>query len=189
MNKRPELNSSIDIEDFKNYYYLKDELVDFCRKNELQTSGSKLEIIERIEKFLKTGERIFEKKQYKKKTNLEELILDSLIEENFVCSEKHREFYKKHIGKSFSFNVLFQKWLKNNSGKTYQDSIKAYYEIVENKKNNKTSIDKQFEYNTYIRDFFYENKDKKLEDAIKCWKFKKSKKGNNKYEKEDLKVL
>ena len=79
----------------------------------------------------------------------------------------HRKFYENEIGKTFKFNVLFQKWLKNN----------------------KTTIDKQFEYNTYIRDFFNDNKDKSLEDAIKCWKYKKSLKGHNKYEKEDLNIL
>lgn len=60
---------------------------------------------------------------------------------------------------------LLQHWLKNNSGKTYKDSIEAYYQIVEDKKKNKTTIDKQFEYNIYIRDFFADNKDKKLEYA------------------------
>ena len=116
-------------------------------------------------------------------------VLDTVIESNFVCSEKHRAFYKEHIGKSFSFNVLFQKWLKNNAGKTYRESIDAYYQILEDKKKNKTTIDRQFEYNTYIRDFFTDNKDKNLEQAIKCWKYKKSLKGHNKYEREDLKIL
>lgn len=69
-------------------------------------------------------------------------VLDTVIESNFVCSEKHRAFYKEHIGKSFSFNVLFQKWLKNNAGKTYRESIDAYYQILEDKKKNKTTIDR-----------------------------------------------
>lgn len=50
----------------------------------------------------------------------------------------------------------------------------AYYQILEDKKKNKTTIDKQFEYNTYIRDFFHDNKDKSLDQAIQCWKYKKS---------------
>ena len=93
------------------------------------------------------------------------------------------------IGSSFSFNVLFQKWLKNNTGKTYSEAIEAYYQILENKKKGKTKIDKQFEYNTYIRDFFADNKGRTLEDAIQCWKYKKSIPGHNRYEKSDLRVL
>ena len=189
MSERPNLDLKLDGKTFKEYYYLKEELVDFCRKNDLQTTGGKLELTERIEKFLDTGIKDYTSHTSKKKAISDEITLDTIIEENIVCSEKHRAFYKEQIGNKFSFNVLFQKWLKSNAGKTYQDSVKAYYQILEDKKKNKTTIDKQFEYNTYIRDFFNDNKDKSLEQAIKCWKYKKSLKGHNKYEKEDLKIL
>ena len=186
---RPELNRNLDSNTFKEYYYLKEELIEFCKKNDLQSTGSKIELTNRIFKFLDTGEKDIKKHSTRRTKIIDEITKDSIIEDNFVCSEKHREFFKKEIGNSFSFNVLFQKWLKSNPGKTYKDSIDAYYKILEDKKNNKTSIDKQFEYNTYIRDFFNDNKDKTLNDAIKCWKYKKNIKGHNKYEKEDLKVL
>ena len=189
MSGRPNLDNSLDSKTFKEFYYLKEELVDFCRKNNLQTTGGKIELTERIAKFLDTGERTYKTHNARKTAIIDEITLDKIIEENFVCSEKHRAFYKEQIGNSFSFNVAFQKWLKSNAGKTYQDSIIAYHQILEDKKKNKTTIDRQFEYNTYIRDFFNDNKDKSLEQAIKCWKYKKSLKGHNKYEKDDLKIL
>ena len=189
MNKRPNLDNSLDSKTFKEYYYLKEELIAFCRKNNLQTTGGKIELTERIANFLETGERTYKRHTTRRSLNVNKITLNTIIEENFVCSEKHRAFYKEQIGNNFSFNVAFQKWLKSNSGKTYQDSINAYYQILEDKKKNKTIIDKQFEYNTYIRDFFNDNKDKNLEQAIKCWKYKKSLQGHNKYEREDLKVL
>ena len=189
MSERPNLSIKLDSKTFKEYYYLKEELIDFCKKNNLQTTGGKIELTERIAKFLDTGERIVENHNTRRTKIVDEITLDTIIENNFVCSEKHRAFYKEQIGKTFSFNVLFQKWLKSNSGKTYRDSIEAYYKILEDKKKNKTTIDKQFEYNAYIRDFFNDNKDKSLEQAIKCWKYKKSLKGHNKYEKTDLIAL
>ena len=189
MNDRPKIDINLDSKTFKDFYYLKEELVNFCRKNDLQTTGGKIELTERISKFLDTGERSIKNHDSRRTQVIDEITLDSIIENNFVCSEKHREFYKNQIGKSFSFNVLFQKWLKSNAGKTYKDSIDAYYQILEDKKKNKTTIDKQFEYNTYIRDFFEDNKDKSLDQAIKCWKYKKGLKGHNKYEKSDLVVL
>ena len=189
MSERPNLDKNLDGKTFKEYYYLKEELIDFCRENDLQTTGGKLELIERIATFLDTGKKTYKTHTTRKNIFVDEITLDAIIEDNFVCSEKHRAFYKKQIGNSFSFNVAFQKWLKSNSGKTYQDSIKAYYQILEDKKKTKTTIDEQFEYNTYIRDFFANNKDKSLEQAIRCWKYKKSLKGHNKYEKEDLVVL
>ena len=195
IDERPDLNLELNAEIFRQFYYLKEELVDFCRKNDLQTTGSKFELSERIAIFLESGKRTradheTRKSQSDDKSIFGEIKLNNIIEENFVCSEKHRAFFKEQIGKSFSFNVVFQKWLKSNAGKTYADAIAAYHQILKEKKTNgKGEIEKQFEYNTYIRDFFAANKDKTLSQAIKCWKFKKSQKGHNKYEDSDLVAL
>lgn len=143
-------------------------------------------MINRVAHYLDTGEKLSYKTIIKKAQDIGEINEDSLIENNFVCSEKHRAFFKTTIGSSFTFNVSFQKWLKENQGKTYKDAIDAYYKILINNKNGKSTIDKQFEYNTYIRDFFSDNSGKSLKDAIKCWKYKKGLKGHNKYEKADL---
>ncbi len=189
MSDRPELSQNLSAAIFRNYYYLKKELVEFCRNNCLQTSGSKQEIIERIAYFLETGKKTTAASKHKVSASIGEITGSALIEPDIVCSEKHRAFFKNKIGKNFSFNVSFQKWLKNNVGKTYADAIDAYYDILEEKKTSKTVIDKQFEYNAYIRDFFADNQGMSLDDAIKCWKYKKSLEGHNRYEKSDLIVL
>ena len=189
MNERPELSRDISVEVFRNYYYLKEELVKFCRKYDLQTTGSKQELTDRIAYFLETGKKKSASSKRIQAESIGEITENTLIEANIVCSEKHRAFFKEKIGKTFSFNVAFQKWLKSNAGKTYADAIQAYYAILEEKKKSKTVIDKQFEYNTYIRDFFADNNGMSLENAIKCWKYKKSLKGHNRYEKSDLIAL
>lgn len=189
MEIRPGLNKKLDGQTFRSYYYLKKELVDFCRENGLPVSGGKIELTDRIAYFLDTG-KILKATEKKKPTMRVSLITeDTLVETDIVCSEKHRAFFKDKIGKSFSFNVSFQKWLKENAGKTYADAIKAYYQILEEKKKGKTNIDRQFEYNTYIWAFFEDNQGKSLEEAIICWKYKKSLQGHNRYEKEDLIAL
>lgn len=189
MSERPELSRDISAEVFRNYYYLKEELVKFCRKYDLQTTGSKQELTDRIAYFLETGKKKSASSKRIQAESIGEITENTLIEANIVCSEKHRAFFKERIGKTFSFNVAFQKWLKSNAGKTYADAIQAYYAILEEKKKSKTVIDKQFEYNTYIRDFFADNNGMSLENAIKCWKYKKSLKGHNRYEKTDLIAL
>ena len=189
MSDRPELDVTLDGNTFRNYYYLKEELVDFCRKNSLPTSGGKEEITERIACFLDNGKVLKPISRARKVVDVGEISEDTIIESGFVCSEKHRAFFKEKIGKSFSFNVMFQRWLKENSGKTYKDAIEAYFQILEEKKSIRTKIDKQFEYNTYIRDFFDDNKGRSLEEAINCWKYKKSLPGHNRYEKSDLVIL
>lgn len=189
MDNRPDLNKELDAKTFKNYYYLKEELVSFCRKNNLPVSGGKLELTERIACYLETGKVIECPTKRKGTSNIGTITEDTQIEPDIVCSEKHRAFFITKIGPKFSFNVAFQKWLKSNVGKTYGDAIKAYYQIIEEKKKGKTTIDKQFEYNTYIRDFFEDNHGKSLEEAIICWKYKKGLQGHNRYEKSDLVAL
>lgn len=44
MNQRPELNQEMCGAKFCSFYYLKQELVGFCRKNRLPASGNKQEL-------------------------------------------------------------------------------------------------------------------------------------------------
>lgn len=189
MIQRPVLEKNLDGKTFRNFYYLKEELVDFCRKNSLPVSGGKIELTDRIACFLDTGEIQAASKVKRKAMTVSDITENTIIEADFFCSEKHRAFFKEHIGNSFSFNVAFQKWLKSNAGKTYTEAIVAYYQILEDKKKGKTKIDKQFEYNTYIRAFFADNRGRTLEEAIKCWKYKRQLQGHNRYEQSDLVAL
>lgn len=191
MESRPELNISLDSKTFREYYYLKEELVSFCRSNHLPVSGGKLELTERIAFFLETGkvQKPVSKRIVLNRAPGSGLTQESIIEENFVCTETHRAFFKKEIGSTFSFNVSFQKWLKTHAGKTYKDAVAAYYEIKEKRKTGKDPVGKQFEYNSYIHDFFADNRGKTLADAVRCWKYKKSLRGHNRYERSDLKAL
>ena len=183
-----ELTKNLKPEEFKQYYFLKEELKDFCRFEGLKVSGSKEELENRIVHYLSTGEMLEEPVigQISTKSS-SNITLDSKLGENFKCSEDKRKFFENEIGKTFKFKVKFQKWLKSNPDKTYRDAIDAYHELQNS--NDKTKIDKQFQYNQYIRDFFEDNDDKSLEYAIKCWKYKKSLKGHNRYEKSDLEAL
>ena len=121
MTERPKLEKGLDSDAFREYYYLKDELVEFCKKERLQTTGGKIEITDRIAHYLKTGERLVSKKTYTASTSYTGSIgiinVDLKIEPNFKCTEKHRVFFKEKIGVGFKFNVAFQKWLKENTGR------------------------------------------------------------------------
>ena len=182
------LTRDLNPDEFRQYYFLKEELKDFCRFEGLKVSGSKQDLENRIIHYLSTGEELTETplKKYSNET-ISEITLDSQLGENFKCSEDKRAFFEKEIGTGFKFKVNFQKWLKANPDKTYRDAIVAYHEIQNSKE--KTKIGKQFQYNQYIRDFFENNENKSLDDAIKCWNYKKSLKGHNRYEESDLDIL
>lgn len=189
MCERPLLDTNLKADVFLSYYWLKDELVNFCRAEGLPTSGGKMDITQRIATYLETGEIVLPQSKSKKETAVGTITPDMPIEPNFVCTEKHRAFFKEAIGKNFSFQVAFQKWLKANAGKTYAQAILAYDAILAEKKTGTSTIEKQFEYNTYIRAFFADNPGKSLKQAILCWNYKKSLQGSNAYENTDLIAL
>lgn len=193
MDIRPELSKNLDVNGFRGHYYLKEELVSFCRREGLCATGGKLELTERIATYLSTGRRekgrCTSPSRRRQTCSGDVITSDTLIGDGFICSEKHREFFKREIGAGFSFNVGFQRWLKANADKTCGDAIVAYRRILAEKSISPPPIGRQFEYNTYIRDFFADNPGLPLEAAIHCWRYKKMKTGDHRYEPEDLVAL
>lgn len=93
--------------------------------NYLSATGSKADLTCRIAHFLDFGEIMTVAAANRKRLETTLITVDTEIEPDFVCSEKHRAFFKERIGKSFSFNVAFQNWLKESAGKTYGEAIAA----------------------------------------------------------------
>ncbi|RHW34057.1 cytoplasmic protein [Lysinibacillus yapensis] len=184
---RPELKKDLNVQDFLNFYWLKEELQTFCREHGINASGSKTEISNRIAAFLLTGE--IQKTLKKRKSPSKEVIstdlnLDTVITENHRCSQAVRAFFKSQIPK-FHFSTYIQNYFRENVGKTYRDVVNAWYEEEERKKDPsyKKEISSQFEYNQFIRDYFADplNKGKNREEAIKAWNKIKELPGSNKY--------
>lgn len=161
-------------------YKTKEELKEECRTLGLPVSGSKEDLIYR----LTTGNNVVVKSRMKNNTP-SEIKDETIIEENIICSQKHREYFVSKLGKGFSFKVPFQKWLKANAGKTYLEAVNAYKDVIKEKQ----EIDPQFEYNAYVKAFFSTCKGYNLNDAIRCWNYKKAKTLHPIFDKSDLEVL
>ncbi len=181
---RPELNENITLRSFRDYYWMKTELVGFCRSAGIYNTGNKKEITDRILLFLTTGKKTATPKNRSagKKTGFnwkdELLTPETLITDNYTNTANVRAFFTEQIGRHFKLNVDFMNWMKANSGKTLSDAVKEWKRLAALKKEKKT-IFPQFEYNTYIRDFFRENSGLSLKDGIQCWMVKKNQPGSN----------
>jgi len=197
MDKRPKLDKDITPRDFLDFYWLKEELIQFCRDVDMKKSGGKIEIANRVAHFLKTGQKDLpgDKKTISPKSKFdwhsETLTLETKITDNYKNTANVRRFFLKEIGKHFKFNVVFMNWMKSNSGKTLSDAIDAWKNIKTESKNRSEpkSISPQFEYNTYLRDFLADNPGAKRDEGIALWKIKRSMRGDNVYRKEDLRLL
>ena len=58
MTERPRLDKDVDSKTFLGFYYLKEELIDFCRENNLPVSGGKIDITNRSAYFHNTGKML-----------------------------------------------------------------------------------------------------------------------------------
>ena len=194
MDNRPKLDRNIRIEDFKDFYWLKEELVAFCREIGINSSGGKIEIANRIAEYLKTGK--IERKNTNKSGKIKKCIqktprnINDVIPDNYTSSQLFREYFELIIGQHFHFTAYMAKYIKDHSGITFKEYINEWCAEYERRKNKnyKPKIMKSCEYNQYIRDFFKDNPDKTRDEAIKYWKIKKTIRGNNNYEKSDLEL-
>lgn len=196
METRPPLSREISAKDFKDFYWLKKELQEFCKKEGLRQSGSKVEIANRILHYLTTGKspQVVNKKLAKRSTfdwSTGALSPSTIITDNYKNSENVRSFFTEQIGKPFKFNVKFMNWMKANQGKTLGDAIVAWRKIKQEKKARiaPKEIAPQFEYNRYLRDFLADNPGKSRKEGIELWKIKRSLRGPNEYEQSDLNLL
>ena len=192
---RPNLDKNISLTDLKDFYWLNEELVDFCKQVGSKTNGSKIELTNKIEKYLTTGEIASStQKTIRKKLNFdwnsEHLTKETIITDNYKNTENVRDFFTREIGTNFSFNVKFMAWLKENAGKILDDAITKWKELKDLKKdkNYQSEIAPQFEYNRYMRAFLSDNPNLSSKDAMKFWKLKRAKRGTYAYEKTDLNI-
>ena len=196
MSKRPQLTRRLAAKDFRDFYWLKAELVDFCRAQDLPVGGSKGELTARIGEWLDSGKitRPAPKREPRRSDfdwHSAPLTRRTVITDSYRSTQNVRRFFRKNIGDSFSFNVTFMNWMKSNAGKTMDDALVEWQRIREERTapGFKPDIAPQFEYNAYVQAFLAANPALSRAEAIVCWKQKKSRRGHNRYGPTDLKFL
>ena len=192
------------IEDLRNYYWLKEELVRFCGQLGIPATGQKLEILARIEAFLH-GERFpeaapqsestsdMQQKTASRNTSAKRrdsdapLTLETPIV-NFKSDQKTREFFKSVVGPHFHFTAHMGDFMRDHPQLTYGEYAQEWQAEYERRKNAdyKPPIMKSCEYNQFVRDFFADeqNQGKSLRDAISAWNEVKRKHGARKYRRQ-----
>lgn len=175
-------------DDLKYYYWMKSDLMMFCKKQGLSTRGAKSDLMERIRVYLSTGHRIEYKPKRKQgeSDSLKCITRDTPVK-NYKNDAETRRFFVKHIGKKFKFNAYLRQFTNPANvlpNMTYGDLIEGWASFENSRKNsNEPVISPQFEYNKFIKDFFSHEKGATLSNAISAWKILISKKGSRTYEK------
>jgi hypothetical protein len=190
---RPNIDDITSGEELKKWYWLKAELVGFCKKTGINYSGSKFEILDRIALSLEAGKVVLEEKKVKPTSKFdwskEALTLDTLITDSYRNGPNTRKFFKEYCGSKFSFNIAFMAWMKHNVDKTLRDAVEEWERInAEFKdKNTQSVIPEGNQYNQYLRDFFTDNPTKTIKEARYFWQLKRALPlGKHRYERSDL---
>lgn len=178
----------IDRATLKKHYWLKKELIVYCKKHDLSTSGSKNDLIQRIETYLVSGDKMKppSSKPAGQRDSHQPLTLETLVL-NYKNDAATRVFFEKHIGKHFRFDAYLRQFTHQENipkNLTYGDLIQGWLaaEARRNQPGHQSHIDSQFEYNRFIRDFFAAEKNKSLSSAIKAWKKTKTLSGQRTYQ-------
>ncbi|MBO5151839.1 MAG: SAP domain-containing protein [Methanobrevibacter sp.] len=109
MSNKDLLTKDLTPEEFGQYYFLKEELKEFCRSEGLKVSGNKQDLEKRIIHYLSTGKPLEELVVKQKSDNIiHEIKLDSKLGDNFKCSEDKREFLKNILEKVLNSRSNFK---------------------------------------------------------------------------------
>jgi Domain of unknown function (DUF6434)/SAP domain-containing new25 len=192
---RPAINEIETGDELKRWYWLKQELVDFCKQTQLSYVGAKFDILERIALALDQGIGQIEQRPPSNKPTSKfswsrsVLSLDTVITDSYTNGQNTRSFFKQHCGDKFHFSIPFMNFMKNNCGKTLKDAVDEWHRLdkVSKDKHFKSEIPAGNQYNQYIRDFFADNPTMTIEEARYFWKLKRRLPlGRHLYEKTDL---
>ncbi|WP_421707503.1 DUF6434 domain-containing protein [Algihabitans sp.] len=203
---RPDLDRIPDAATFRDWYWLKAELVAFCRTQGLSYAGSKAEIAERIARHFESdgcsgpgtasrdpkGESRPRGQRVTSRVNWARLKItpETVITDSYTNGPNVRAFFQTQIGPRFRFNIAFMEWMRANCGKTMADAVQAWLAIeCRRKAGEKAPIPASNQYNRYLRDFFEANPTRSLAEARICWLAKRSRRGPVRYSPGDIKVL
>ena len=193
-NKRPSISAITKGEELKQWYWLKEELVRFCKLKCIHSTGSKFEILDRIACFLdnkSTTKKIVQKTRSNFDWHKEPLMLKTKITGSYKNTQNVRRFFTAHCGIQFHFTIPFMAWMKENIGENLNTAVLEWMKLNRQSKdkNVKTIIPPHNQYNQYIRDFFEDNQGATLQQIRRCWKLKRSLPLHfHKYEKTDLRL-
>ena len=173
---RPELNTSLSPEDFLAFYWLKNELTHFCRANGLPTSGSKLELTERIARFLETGEVLAARAERPVRAAMPDAFTkETVIGAGWRCTQALRRFFEREADVKFHFNAYLRDYITSSGvGHTLGEALDGWH-ASKREAGGSNHIGEQFEYNRHLRDYFRANPGAALEDALRAWKERRGK--------------
>jgi len=179
--QRPAFESITNSQTFKQWYWLKTELVAICKQSGLPYAGAKATLMERIAYALdhqgavqpnpKAAPKPASRFNWAKAT----LSPQTPITDNISFGPNFRRFMTQQIGPGFTCTSEFMAWVKAHPGHTLQAAIDHWHTLAARHQDPafKRPIAPMNMYNQYMRDFLAHYPDKGPADARHFWLLKK----------------
>lgn len=164
---RPELTRAVSEADFKAWYWLKAELVVFCRTEGLPASGSKRQLEATISAYLASRELPSRARRQTRAAEMPSTFTpETIIGDGWRCTQALRGFFESHLGKGFRFNEPLRNFIRSGSGRTLGEALAHYRRsLVAGPR----PIAGQFEYNKHMREYRKANPGSTHAEAVSAW--------------------
>jgi len=166
---RPTLRPGLAAEEFRRWYWLKDELIGFARELGIRSTGSKETLTARIAAKLGGGEFVEpdEPRRGGSGQLSGTLLPETVIPVGQRCSQAVRAWLAAQVGEGFRFDAEMRAFFANSDGTlTMQDAVDHWYAT---RGRGPRSIDNQFEYNRFTRTWYDEHPDGSRKDLLAAW--------------------
>ncbi|MEM1127763.1 MAG: DUF6434 domain-containing protein [Bacteroidota bacterium] len=122
---RPSLTTALSAADFRDYYWLKTDLVTFCRAEGLPTAGRKAELVERVAAYLHDGTVLPPAPAPRGPADPMPDVLtpETIIGRGWTCGARLRAFFVAEVGPSFRFNRALIDAIKGGAGRTLGEAL------------------------------------------------------------------
>ncbi len=170
MSQRPALSRRLGEDEFRRWYWLKEELVAFCRSSGIPAGGAKPEITRRVAAHLSGRPLVTTARVARTGSMPPSFEPSTLIGEGWRCSPALGAFFKQQCGRGFRFDAVMRDFIHTQAGRTLAEAVDCW----RNSRSATREIPTQLEYNRHMRDFFAQHPDASREQAIAAWWAKRS---------------
>lgn len=167
MTIRPLLSDELDVQVFRQHYWLKVELQAFCRAYGLPTSGSKENLAERVAAHL-SGVPLpaLSSKRRGSSPMPTQFTASTVIGTDWRFTRALRDYFIEVHGASFHFNEAMRRFIVAGNGRTLAEASQCYLDSL---KEGPRPIAQQFEYNRHIREYYAAHPGASREEALESW--------------------
>ncbi|MER2133796.1 MAG: hypothetical protein ABS910_03865 [Arthrobacter sp.] len=170
--ERPALSSSLGADEFRRWYWLKEELQAFARAQQIPTTGSKEQLAERVAAFL-AGAPLpapAAKPRRSRQRLVPPLTIQTVIPAGHPCSQVLREFFVHALGAGFRFDAPMREFFAANDGTATLAAALDHWHATRDTR----PIGPQFELNRFSRDWHASHPGGTRDQMLEAWKAHRS---------------